>query len=121
MRARDAGRLIHTSSGHGVTGRADRSAYVASKFGLEGFHESLARELADTGVDSMTIRPPGGGLCTERATRYGRDPDSFTHDDPTVVAEAAVQLAEAGGENGGRYRATPDGDGFVTYSRADGD
>lgn len=118
MLSRDDGRFIHVSSGHGVSGRANRSPYVASKFGVEGFHESLALELEDTGVDSLTLRPPGGGVYTEAAVeRGGRSADSFTHQDPGVIAEAAVRLAAGEGENGGRYQATADGEGYTTYSR----
>jgi 3-oxoacyl-[acyl-carrier protein] reductase len=115
--SRDSGRLIHISSGHGVSGRANRAAYVASKFGLEGFHESLALELADTGVDSVILRPPSGGVYTESSDRYGRSPDSYAHESPDVIAEAAVRLAAGDGENGGRYQATPDGEDFIAYSR----
>ena len=117
MLARDAGRIIHISSGHGVRGRANRAAYVASKFGLEGFHESLAKELDDTGVDSLTLRPPEGGVYTESSKLIDREPNSYPNESPTVIAEAAVQLARGDGKNGGRYKATPDGDGYTEYSR----
>jgi 3-oxoacyl-[acyl-carrier protein] reductase len=119
MRSRDSGRVIHISSGHGVAGRKNRAPYVASKFGLEGFHESLALELEDTGVDSIALRPPDGGVYTESSERYGRTRESYAHESPTVIAEAAVRLAAGDGENGGRYKATPDGEGFVDYSRAE--
>jgi 3-oxoacyl-[acyl-carrier protein] reductase len=119
MLDRWVGRLIHVSSGHGIVGRANRAAYVASKFGLEGFHETLARELEGTGLDSVALRPPDGGVYTEGASAIGRTPAEFAHPDPGVIAEAAVQLAAGAGENGGRYKATPDGDGYVTYSKTE--
>lgn len=118
--SKDSGRLIHISSGHGVSGRANRTAYVASKFGLEGFHESLAHELKDTGVDSLTLRPPSGGVYTESSERYGRGPETYTHESPDVIAEAAVKLAAGRGENGGRYQATPDGEEVTEYTKFDG-
>lgn len=114
-----SGRLVHISSGHGIAGRANRAAYVASKFGLEGLHETIALELADTGVDSVTLRPPGGGVFTAGAEAIGRTPDDFEHPGPGVIAEAAVQLAAGAGENGGRYKATSDGSGLVEYSKTD--
>lgn len=119
LRSQNSGRIIHISSGHGVAGRADRSSYVASKFGLEGLHESLAHELEDTSVDTVTLRPPGGGVYTESSERYGRSRDSYRHKSPTVIADAAVRLAAGEGTNGGRYQATPDGEGYVTYSRSE--
>lgn len=117
--SRDEGRIIHVSSGHGVAGRATRAPYVASKFGLEGLHESLAHELEETSVDTITLRPPGGGVYTESSERYGRSRDSYRHKSPTVIADAAVRLAAGEGTNGGRYQASPDGEGYVTYSRSE--
>lgn len=35
-----------------------------------------------------------------------------------VIAEAVVQLAAGAGENGGRYQAAPEGDGYTEYSRS---
>lgn len=118
MLERDAGRLVHVSSGHGASGRANRAPYVASKFGLEGFHESLALELEDTGVSSVALRPPDGGVYTERRGQLGRSPEEFRHRSPDVIREAAVRLAAGEGENGGRYQVTQDGEGYVEYERA---
>jgi NAD(P)-dependent dehydrogenase (short-subunit alcohol dehydrogenase family) len=117
MLSRDRGILIYVSSGHGISGRANRSPYVASKFGLEGFHESLALELAETGVDSITLRPPDGGVYTQSSDEYGRSRDTYSHQDPAVIAEPAVQLAAGTGESSGRYIATPDGKEHREYSR----
>lgn len=119
MRERDSGRVVHISSGHGVSGRASRAPYVSSKFGLEGFHESLALELEDSGVDSIALRPPGGGVYTENSQLIDETPEDYPHESPDVIAEAAVQLAAGDGENGGRYQATPDGTDYVEYSRSD--
>lgn len=110
MLERDAGRLIHITSGHGRSARARRAPYVASKFGLEGFHRTLAQELASTGVDSMAFAPPGGGVRTREAAVVD-DPTVLDHE-PSVVVEPAVQLAAGAGENGGRYQGTADSRGF---------
>lgn len=116
MLSRDTGRLIHISSGHGIEGRANRSPYVASKFGLEGFHESLSKELGDTNVDSIALRPPGGGVYVESSGQYGRTKESMSHE-ADVMTETSVRLASGEGENGGRYQATPDGEDYVEYTR----
>ena len=116
MVARDAGRLIHVSSGMGSHGRAGWAPYVASKHGLEGLAETIALEVEDTGVDSVVFRPPGGGVHTESHERAGRTAAEFTHE-PDVVAEPLVQLAAGAGENGGRYVGTQDGEGLESYSR----
>ena len=114
---RDAGRLLHVTSGHGLHGRATHAPYAASKFGLEGFHESLALELEETGVDSIAFRPPQGGVYSERYGALGRTPESFGHETPRIIAETAVRLAAGEGENGGRYVATDDGEGYTEYTR----
>lgn len=110
MLDRGAGRLIHITSGHGRSARARRAPYVASKFGLEGFHRTLARELAGTRVASLAFTPPGGGVRTREAA-FVDTPTSLDHA-PEVVIEPTVRLAAGEGENGGRYVGTPDGTGF---------
>lgn len=113
---RGAGRVVTMTSGHGVSPRARRSAYVASKFGQEGFARTLALELEGTGVDSLVFTPPGGGVRTGEA-RYVEDPASFTHQDPAVVEEPAVRLAAGEGVNGERYRGGADGESLeLTHS-----
>ena len=107
---RGVGRVIHVTSGHGRSARARRAPYVASKFGLEGFHRTLARELEGTGVSSVAFTPPGGGVRTREA-EFVEDPSSMSHD-VDVVVEPAVRLAAGEGDNGGRYRGTVDGEGF---------
>lgn len=111
MLDRSEGRLIHVTSGHGRSPRARRAPYVASKFALEGLHQTLARELAGTRVDSVAFAPPGGGVRTREATVVD-DPESLAHE-PEVVVEPMIQLAGGAGEHGGRYRGTPDGRGVV--------
>lgn len=110
MLDRDEGRVVHVTSGHGQSARVRRAPYVASKFGLEGFHRTLARELEGTGVSSVAFTPPGGGVRTREA-EFVDDPSSMRHD-PEVVVEPAVRLAAGAGRNGGRYEGTPDGSGF---------
>lgn len=111
MLDRDAGRIVHVTSGHGKEGRVERAPYVASKHGVEGFQKTLALELDGTGVDSLVFTPPGGGLRTREA-QFKDDPSQMAHDSD-VVREPVVQLAAGAGENGGRYRGTEDGEGFV--------
>lgn len=107
---RDAGRLIHVTSGHGQSGRVRRAPYVASKHAIEGFHRTLSLELEDTGVDSLLFTPPGGGVRTREA-EFAVDPDALSHD-PAVVREPIIRLAAGEGRNGGRYQGLPDGSGF---------
>jgi short-subunit dehydrogenase len=54
---RAKGKIINVSSVFGFLGFAMSSAYVASKFALEGFSESLALELLPHGVDVCLVEP----------------------------------------------------------------
>lgn len=99
------GRIIHVASGMGQTGRSGRSVYAASKFGREGFHESLTAELAGTSVDSLVL-DPGGGVDTDGFS--GHMSESVREDrlDSSVIVQPAVALARGDGTHGGRYIAT---------------
>jgi len=55
--------IINVSSGAGKSGFPNLSAYCASKFGVIGFSESIANELADNNVKVMAICP--GGVDTK--------------------------------------------------------
>jgi len=53
----DPGRIVNISSTAGKIAGPFIGAYAASKFGLEGFSESLRRELILFGIDVIVIRP----------------------------------------------------------------
>jgi NAD(P)-dependent dehydrogenase (short-subunit alcohol dehydrogenase family) len=57
MRAAGRGRVVMMSSVGGRIGSMALTAYVASKFGLEGFSESLALELEPLGIQVVIIEP----------------------------------------------------------------
>lgn len=59
MRERGGGRIIQISSLGGQTAIPSYSCYHAGKWGLEGFSESVAKEVADFGI-RFTIVEPGG-------------------------------------------------------------
>ncbi len=59
LRAQGSGRIIQISSVAGLTANAGASIYHASKWGVEGFAEALAREVASFGIE-VTLVEPGG-------------------------------------------------------------
>ena len=72
MRKQRSGHVIAISSSAGLTGFEFCSAYAASKFGLEGWMESLAPEVAPFGI-ATTIVNPGffrTELLSEQSTSY---------------------------------------------------
>ena len=81
---RGAGSII-TLSGGGLGGPqvgTHMSAYVASKFGVVGFTEAMARELSGTGVRINAIAP--GAVDTEFTAR-------IIDDGPAVAGEALYE------------------------------
>jgi len=67
------GRIISMSSQWGKKGGARRAAYCASKFGIIGFTQSLAQELAAAGITVNAICP--SAVETERLDHLGLQPD----------------------------------------------
>ena len=96
MRKRRSGRIISISSTAGLVGFEFGTAYAASKFGLEGWMESLAPEVAPFGI-TTTIVNPGffrTELLTERSTNYA-EPSIEDYDE-----RRAEQLAFWKSQNG---------------------
>ncbi|ATU70382.1 short-chain dehydrogenase [Levilactobacillus brevis] len=67
MRAQGHGRLIQISSYGGQVAFPGNSMYHAAKFGIEGFMEAVAQEVADFNIGVTIVEP--GGARTE--FRYG--------------------------------------------------
>ena len=67
MRKQGGGRIIQISSYGGQVAYASNSMYHATKFGIEGFCESVAQEVAKYNIGVTVVEP--GGARTE--FRYG--------------------------------------------------
>ncbi len=73
MRKQRSGHIISISSSAGLAAGFDFvSAYAASKFGLEGWMESLAAEVAPFGIHTTIVNPGffRTELLTEQSTNY---------------------------------------------------
>ncbi len=57
MLQQNEGVIIFVSSGSGLKGEKGSSAYCASKFGVTGFAESVAKDLKHTKIRTSTIMP----------------------------------------------------------------
>ena len=77
MRKQRAGLLITVSSTAGVSGQLFCTAYAAAKFGVEGWMESLAAEIAPFGIRTMLVEP--GFFRTELLSS-----DSTTYAKPAI-------------------------------------
>jgi NAD(P)-dependent dehydrogenase (short-subunit alcohol dehydrogenase family) len=72
MRERRSGNLVAISSTAGIVGQEFCSAYAASKFGLEGWMESLRFEIEPFGIHTMIVEPGffRTELLTNESTAY---------------------------------------------------
>ena len=73
MRKQRSGHIISISSSAGISAGFDFvSAYAASKFGLEGWMESLQAEIAPFGINTTVVNPGffRTELLTEQSTNY---------------------------------------------------
>ena len=72
MRKQGSGHVISISSTAGLVGFEFGSAYAASKFGLEGWMESLAAEVAPFGISATMVNPGffRTELLTEQSTNF---------------------------------------------------
>jgi len=96
MRKQRSGHIVSISSSAGLVGFEFCSAYAASKFGLEGWMESLQAEVAPFGI-TTTIVNPGffrTELLTQESTRYA---EPFLQD---YAERTAAQLAWWQAQNG---------------------
>jgi len=72
MREQRSGLIVTISSTGGIVGQPFVSAYSASKFGIEGWMESLAPEVEPFGIRTMLVEPGffRTELLTEDSTNY---------------------------------------------------
>ncbi len=88
------GRVVTVASTLGRRALPEATAYCASKFGMVGFTQSLAAELA--GRVGVTLLIPGGmatHFFDDRDARYRPGPDADLND-PRNVAEAVLFALE---------------------------
>ena len=89
MRKQRSGHIIAMSSSAGLSGFEFGTAYAASKFGLEGFMESLGPEVAPFGIHTTIVNPGffRTELLTEESTSYatGSISDYAARRDPLVA------------------------------------
>jgi NAD(P)-dependent dehydrogenase (short-subunit alcohol dehydrogenase family) len=96
MRAQRSGLVVAISSTAGIVGQEFCTAYAASKFGVEGWIESLAPEVEPFGITTMLVEP--GFFRIELLT-----PESTTYAEASIddYAERTAQTVAAwNGMNG---------------------
>ncbi len=96
MRKQRSGHIISISSGAGLAGFEFNSAYAASKFGLEGWMESLAPEVAPYGIHTTIVNP--GFFRTELLTKESTSYAETSIED--YADRTGVQLTWWNAQNG---------------------
>ena len=86
-----SGCIINISSGAGVVGPRNRSAYAASKHGVMGFTKTLVAEYLYQGIRSHVILPDATVSRMRSEGFPNEDPDSLIQAED--IADAAVFLA----------------------------
>src|SRR5258706_12106446 len=103
MREQGAGHIIQFSSIGGRVGAMGRAPYSAAKWGVEGFSEVLAKEVAPLGIKVTIVEP--GGFRTDFAGGSTTIRDGRPEYDSTVGAVARFQRDYNGKQPGDPVRA----------------
>jgi 3-oxoacyl-[acyl-carrier protein] reductase len=88
------GSIINVSAGGGKKGMAGRSAYCASKFGLEGLTQSLAIEFKAFNIAVNSLSPGRYSILTDEAKKQQlRENPSISFMKPEMMVPPALFLA----------------------------
>ena len=98
FRERRAGHIIQVTSIAGRMGPPGRAPYSAAKFGVEGFSESLSREVGPLGVKVTIVEP--GGFRTDFAGSSTELSEGRPEYDSTVGASVRFQRSYNGKQPG---------------------
>jgi NAD(P)-dependent dehydrogenase (short-subunit alcohol dehydrogenase family) len=101
MRKQRAGLILTISSTAGIAGQLFCSAYAAAKFGVEGWMESLAPEIAPFGIRTMLVEPGffRTELLSKNSTTYARPAiDDYARQTREIVAAWSGMDGKQGGD-----------------------
>lgn len=92
LQKRSEAHIVNISSTSGLRGRSNESVYVASKFGVTGFTDSLKVDLANSNVKVSGFYP--GGMRTSLFEKAGTPKDNADWMDTDKVAEIIAFIVE---------------------------
>jgi NAD(P)-dependent dehydrogenase (short-subunit alcohol dehydrogenase family) len=98
MRAQGGGRIITIGSLAGLMGLPFQSAYSASKYGIEGYAESLQMEVEEFGIRVVVVDP--GDIATE-ITVHRRETRGAGSDSPYRRSFESAMRSQAAAERHG--------------------
>ena len=91
LRAQGGGRLIQVSSVAGLAAHAGASLYHAGKWGIEGFMEALAQEVAPFGIGVTLVEPGGASTAFSRGSLQLSEPLSAYDGTPAAFVRQFKQ------------------------------
>jgi NAD(P)-dependent dehydrogenase (short-subunit alcohol dehydrogenase family) len=103
MRRQRSGHVITISSSAGLTGFEFGTAYAASKFGVEGWMESLRPEVAPFGIYTTIVNPGyfRTELLTPQSTKYAETAiDDYAERRAALIAAWTAQNGRQSGDSG---------------------
>ncbi len=101
MRKQRSGLVVAISSTGGIVGQEFCTAYSAAKFGIEGWIESLAPEVAPFGIRTMVVEPGffRTDLLTAESTKYAEPSiDDYAERTKQTVANWNSMNGKQGGD-----------------------
>jgi NAD(P)-dependent dehydrogenase (short-subunit alcohol dehydrogenase family) len=138
MRKQKSGTIVNISSGAGRFGYAGGSAYVSTKFAVEGLSESMAYELEPFGIKVILVEPGviktniANGMVVAKKSQNPNSPyfqimqkmsTSFEHmlenasSSPDLVAKVVLQAVTSENPSLSRYLAGKDVESWIEAKR----
>ena len=99
LKGEDSAHIVNISSVFGLIGPPEQTAYVASKFAVRGFSESLRHELEGTNISVSSVHPGGIKTNIVRNSRVGAEtPDEWKQQGAKFFDRVAKTTAETAAE-----------------------
>ena len=137
MRKQKSGTIVNISSGAGRFGYPTGSAYVSTKFAVEGLSESMAYELEPLGIKVILVEPGviktniANGMVIAKKSQNSNSPyfqimqkmsTSFEHmlenaSSPDLVAKVVLQSVTSENPSLSRYLAGKDIESWIEAKR----
>lgn len=96
LKDRPEAAIVNTSSIFGMITVAGQSVYHATKFGVRGFTESLAKEFKDTAVQVHCVHPGHIGTNIIANAKFNEEDEGFLQQDNVDVDEMANMFRTRG-------------------------
>ncbi len=96
MRARKSGAMVYITSVGGRVSFPGGALYHAAKFGLEGFAETVAQEVAGFGINTLIVEP--GSMKTDFITNVNWTEESEVYRD-SAVGQVRRYIEQYGEDN----------------------